>query len=73
MLNRCEHGNYIPKGDTKSPSCTGCNTASAGILVQQHRRFDGVPPERVLDAAEYAQQSMTDRLTDAAAMEMMTL
>lgn len=71
MMNRCDHGNYIPQGDTKSPNCTGCTPPSVGILkVNRHRKLDVIIPERMLDSADYFEQPVTDRLADAFNMQM---
>jgi hypothetical protein len=73
MLNRCDHGNYIPKGDTLAPNCSGCGTAILGIFARQRSRVDVILPEKLYDVAEYIERPLSDRFDDAVAMESTTL
>lgn len=73
MINKCAHGNYIPKGDTVAPNCFGCETAKLGIFAGQRRRIDVIMPDRVLDASEYNVASVSARLNDAFTMSDMSL
>lgn len=67
-LRKCEHGVRIAKGDSIATYCTGCNPGYARILTQSR-----VPQvkhnERTLDAAEYAEQPLSERLAFAAQLE----
>ncbi len=71
-MNRCPHGNYIPSGDTVAPNCSGCGTSSMGIIAGHRRPLGVIMPDKVLDAAEYNDASISDRLEAAAAMENVT-
>ncbi len=67
-MNRCSHSNYIPAGDTVAPNCSGCGTSTIGIVAARRRPLGVVMPDKVLDAAEYNDASISDRLEAAAAM-----
>ena len=68
IINRCDHGNYVPQGETKAPYCTGCDPTPRRLAtVCRHR--DIIIHERLLDAASYSESSVTDRLTDAYQMQ----
>lgn len=71
--DKCEHGVRIAKGDTFARYCTGCNPGSARIMVPHRRVVDVDPPEHDVDAAEYLEAPVWERLEAAERMETMTL
>ena len=72
--NFCEHHMYIPAGvfDGKSPSCSGCHPESAHIVPCKFRSIGVIMPEVTLDAVDYMNGSVSERLADAKSMEEIT-
>lgn len=71
-MQRCDHGNYLPTGLSKSPGCSGCETPS--IPLAPRRRIPAmILDSAVTDAAEYSSGDVSLRLADAARMYEMTL
>lgn len=72
MINKCKHGVYIPKGETKSPSCSGCNPDEAYLSASLRRRLDVIMPDRIIDASDYGDVALGARLNDAFVLGDMT-
>jgi hypothetical protein len=73
MIDKCDHGNYIPAGETKAIYCTGCNQGPADRPLRLSMSRPRLPmtidrPEPVLDAIDFMEQAPSARLK---AMEMM--
>jgi len=73
--DKCEHGVRIAKGDPAGFAryCTACAPGSARIMVPQRRVVDVAMPERDVDAAEYLESPVWERLQDAERMESVCL
>ena len=72
-MEKCDHGNYIPVGETKAIYCSGCVQGPADRPLRLSMSKPRPPmtvdrPEPVLDAVEFMAQPASTRLK---AMEMM--
>ena len=67
-LRKCEHGVRIAKGDSAAVYCSGC-TPGHGRIMSKSRVAQVTHNERTLDAAEYAEQPLSERFAFAAQME----
>jgi hypothetical protein len=69
-ITKCEHGVYIAPGDYNARYCTGCNPGSAHLFTSGiHPLLDVMKPEPVVDAADYMNQPVWERLNDAERLE----
>lgn len=71
--NKCDHGIYIAKGDTRALYCTACNPGYSRIMRPPVRVILSARQERTLDTAEYCEQPISERLTFAEQLEDITL
>lgn len=68
---KCEHGVRKAKGDALAIYCSGCNPGFARIMAPAKRVPELQHRERTIDALEYLEAPVWERLVDAERMEAM--
>lgn len=70
--SKCPHGVYVAKGDSYARYCTACNPGHGRIMAPLKRVALPSRVERTLDAAEYFELPLSERLALAEQLGDMT-